>query len=270
MKKTIYIALVSTCALLFVGAYSALTFASSSTDNEVVKQSLSKFKNVEYGDIQLKGSENNIRGKNLLLAEDNKFKYKIYSNSGKMATLMTKNMEDFSVESNTTISQEQIKQLSDKDVAKFVPNSQNCKYTLKEYTSPDKDNEKCHQVILEEVADNGVKTGSAVSLTYNKQGKLIALAHHEGNSEVALKTSAKIAKNDAIKIALDYAKSKAKNCTEENLIRNATDLTVWDNNLVWKVQFDKIQCEGNYKGYIIFVNAVSGSLVYSDGYCALN
>lgn len=136
------------------------------------------------------------------------------------------------------------------------------------YTAPENDTEQCYQYIFEESTNKGTKTGSGVALTINKAGEFIALSHHEGNPEIALNSTAKISKQDAVKIAQDYIKSQQHLANVKDLPKETADLVVWEDKLSWRIEITNIIGEGTINGFSFFIDAQNGDILFKDNYCS--
>ena len=128
-----------------------------------------------------------------------------------------------------------------------------------------------HQFYYYAVASNGVKTGEIVAMEVNNDGDLVLLAIHEGNEKIALEVTPKITKIDAEKIAVDYIKTKTNEdlgVTEANSYMN-TELSVWENKLVWVLKIDVIKLGNERYGFDLKVDAQTSEILFNDFYCAI-
>lgn len=267
MKKHIIGILVLTLIL----AGGIIVNAQSIIDPQIysqTKERLSTMTNNEFGEVAIKKSMD-FNGKNHIIAEDNKYLYKVKADTGDIATITAKNYNDMVIITDKA-TKEKTKQIADRYLDIFCNHSDYCKYDLTEYNYKDDYNEKHHDFIYSEFTSNGIKTGWAVYISINNAGELVTLATHEGNAIVAQETEPKLSRNDAVKIGINSIKTEQIFNDIKNFPEDESELTVFEDKLVWCVKINPIKTGGFIYGFDFKIDAITGEILFKDNYAYLD
>lgn len=258
---------------LMVGGISIGSVLAQSSKGEskydLVKKELSDKVQNKYGEIKERKVVD-MDEKKLLEAEDDKYIYKARIDNGKIATIVAKSYEKL-VKAQKHVSKDKIQSIADEYLSQFSSKTQNSKYKLGKYNFKNTDNEKVHEFIYYVVASNGVKTGESVAIEVTNDGELVLLATHDGNEKIALEATPKISQKDAEKISIDYIKTKLNEdlyATDTKLSINS-ELSVWEDKLVWIVKIDDIKLGDTRYGFDLIVDAHTSEILFNDYYCVL-
>lgn len=254
--------IVSLAGGVFVFAQSDI----SSENTSSVRQELFKITQNKFGEPVIKKTVN-FNGKKLLIAEDNKYVYKV-TDKGEIVTIIAKDY-DAIVKLKDTVSKDKITPIAEKLLSQYACKSSKGKYILVDYKYKDTENEKYHQFIFNEIAPNGIKTGEGVSIDINNAGDLTLLAIHEGNINVAMNTKPNLSREDAVKISTDFIKSNIIFKDVASFPMDISELSVWKDRLVWTVKIDNIKVAGSTYGFDFKIDAVNGEILFSDYYCVI-
>jgi len=256
--------------IVTVGGF--MVYAQKNIDSETstrVKETLSKITQNQFGEILVKKSVD-FNGQKHIIAEDNKYIYKVTANSGELAVVIAKDYDD-KVKIKDVASSDELLPIADKYLDKYCHHSVESKYNMVDYQYKDTDNEKYHDFIYHEVASNGIKTGWGVSISLNNAGELVALAVHEGNTKVAQEVKSQLSRGDAVKIAIDFIKKAQPIFKDvEKFPKDQSELTVWKDILVWSVKINEIKAGGFIYGFDFKIDAVTGEILFNDYYSRLD
>lgn len=261
-----------TCALLvivsLVGGVFAFAQSDTNSDNtSYIKGALSKITQNEFGEPVIKKSVD-FNDKKLVIAEDTKYVYKT-TDKGEVVIILAKNYEAI-VKLKDAVSKDKITQIAEKLLSQYAHKSSVGKYVLVDYKYKDTENEKYHQFIFNEIAPNGIKTGEGVAIEVNNAGELALLAIHEGNLNVAMETTPKLTREDAVKISTDFIKSSNTVFKDIDIFpADNSELSVWEDKLAWTVKIDGIKAVGSTYGFDFKIDAVTGEILFSDYYCVI-
>lgn len=265
---------ISICAL-FILVISilggAMVFAQDNVDSrefELVVKELSNKTHNQFGDIKVVKCVN-LGDRKLVEAEDSKYIYKAAINTGNVATLVSKDYENL-VKVKNNLSKIQIGQYAETYLSQYIYNLDNTTYVLQKKVYKDTDNEKIHQFIYEEVAQNGVKTGTGIAIEINNDGVLVLLAVHEGNVKIAMTSSPSLSQSDAIKVAEIFIKNQELFKDIHKYKVSMIELSVWNDKLVWVVKIDDIHVGKTTYGFDFRIDAQTGEILFNDNYCAIN
>lgn len=263
--------LILICALLIIVSLAGGVFAFAQSDissenTSSVRQKLSKITQNKFGEPVVKKTVD-FNGKKLLIAEDNKYVYKV-TDKGEIVTIIAKDY-DAIVKLKDTVSKDKITPIAEKLLSQYARKSSEGKYILVDYKYKDTENEKYHQFIFNEIAPNGIKTGEGVSIDINNAGDLTLLAIHEGNINVAMETKPNLSREDAVKISTDFIKSNIIFKDVASFPMDISELSVWKDRLVWTVKIDNIKAAGSTYGFDFKIDAVNGEILFSDYYCVI-
>jgi predicted small secreted protein len=270
LKKLKLVAIVALAVpILAVGLYRISVSAQDPTKvvpGGAVAQKIEKITHKQYGQVITKGKEN-FNGKIRTISEDNKFRYKLYESNGKFASIEAKNLDDFKTDEN--ISKDELINKASTYVQDYMPASQNCTYTLESFTDANKRQDNCNNLIFDEVASNGVKTGTLISISVSKTGDFAGLATFIGNPEIALSTKPSLSKEDALKVATDFIKSQDYLKNVKEIPAAKQELTVRQDKLVWHIEITDIKGTGTTNGFTFYIDASNGNIIFKDRYSAL-
>jgi hypothetical protein len=268
-KKNIFVSLVSLCIVVGLFGFAYANGNNNSSQNGRMtnaKNFLSNKTLKMFGETKIK-SEEEMNGKEIFLAEDNKYQYKI--GEKKVHTLQLKDYSNTANKNGKTTKTEAI-EIAKKLIEKYNPVNSNCTYILETANLKNTDNEKFYDLVFCEVASTGVKTGEAVAIDINLLGEMVGLATHEGNAEIALNSKPQITKEKAENIASTAIKNKlSESCKLVEIKKIKSELTVWNNKLCWSVKIDPIITDSATYGYFSYVNAINGTVEFDDYYCAI-
>lgn len=218
----------------------------------------------EFGKIKIEDNEI-YNDKNIYKASDDKFDYKLDGSDGNIVTMVAKDFSNLIKPHNNLNLQQNKKSPSDL-LANYVGAEKNCRFTLENSNAKNNSNEAYTNYIFREIAPNGVDTGTGVSLVVSNNNELISLAVHKGNADIAQNTTPKLAKDEAIRIAQNFIYSDNSSVKINYMPEATTYLTVWEDKLVWAVNINKIQVGKDERGYIFYIDALTGQINFNDGY----